>query len=221
LYRFRQGNLDVSDYFTGLRVYWDELKDYRPISYCKCSIACSCGGYASMKQFREHDYVIRFLKGLNDHFTHTKSQIMAMDPLPTVSKAFSLVLQQERELLGNGSNASETYENVTALAVNAPKNASTNGSHSNRWNSTNFVNPSNFSGNNAPHGQGRGNNFYADKGSTGHNRVCTHCGRSNHTIDTCFLLYGFPPGYKPKGKSQANSAQTAAPNTQQNHAHAA
>ena len=50
LYRFRQGNLDVSDYFTGLRVYWDELEDYRPIPYCKCSIACSFGGYASMKQ---------------------------------------------------------------------------------------------------------------------------------------------------------------------------
>jgi hypothetical protein len=37
LYRFCQGNLDVSDYFTGLRVYWDELEDYRPIHYCKCS----------------------------------------------------------------------------------------------------------------------------------------------------------------------------------------
>jgi len=115
-----------------------------------------------------------------------------MDPLPTVSKAFSLVLQQERELLGNGSDASETYENVTALAVNALKN---------RWNSTNFANPSNSSGNNAPHGQGRGKNFYANKGSAGHNRVCSHCGRSNHTIDTCFLLHGFPPSYKPKGKS--------------------
>ncbi|CAJ2676983.1 unnamed protein product [Trifolium pratense] len=77
LYRFRQGNLDVSDYFTGLRVYWDELEDYRPIPYCKCSIACTCGGYTSMKQFREQDYVIRFLKGLNERFTHTKSHIIA------------------------------------------------------------------------------------------------------------------------------------------------
>jgi len=152
-----------------------------------------------MKQFREQKYVIRFLKGFNDRFTHTKSQMMAMDPLLTVSKAFSLILQQERELLSNGSIASETYENVKALAVNAPKNTSTNGSH----------------------GQGRGKNFYANKDSTGHNRVCTHCGKSNHTIDTCFLLHGFPPGYKPKVKSQANSAQTAAPSTQQNHAYVA
>ncbi|CAJ2668236.1 unnamed protein product [Trifolium pratense] len=220
LYRFRQGNLDVSDYFTGLRVYWDELEDYRPIPYCKCSIACTCGGYTSMKQFREQDYVIRFLKGLNERFTHTKSHIMAMDPLPTVSKAFSLVLQQERELLGNGITTSQTDENAIALAANASRNASNYGSKNasnygsgtsrNRGNPPVLANPSNFSGNNAANGHGRGKNFYANKGPSGQNRMCTYCGRTNHIIDGCFELHGFPPGYKPKGKSQANSAQTDA-----------
>lgn len=30
------------------------------------------------------------------------------------------------------------------------------------------------------------------------NRVCTYCNRNNHTIDTCFLKHGYPPGYKHK-----------------------
>ena len=42
--------------------------------------------------------MIRFLKGLNDRFSHSKSQIMMMTPLPDIDKAFSLVIQQEREL---------------------------------------------------------------------------------------------------------------------------
>lgn len=37
-------------------------------------------------------------------------------------------------------------------------------------------------------------------GQKGHNRLPTHCTRTNHTIETCFLKYGFPPCYKWKGK---------------------
>jgi hypothetical protein len=31
--------------------------------------------------------------------------------------------------------------------------------------------------------------------------TCTHCGYIGHTMDKCYKLYGYPPGYKPKGKS--------------------
>ncbi|XP_019082944.1 PREDICTED: uncharacterized protein LOC104699980 [Camelina sativa] len=39
--------------------------------------------------------------------------------------------------------------------------------------------------------------------------VCTHCGRLGHTIQKCYKLHGFPPGYKTntgyKGNSQSQS----------------
>jgi hypothetical protein len=70
LYKFRQGTLDISDYFTQLKVLWDELENYRPIPHCKCSIACTCGAIYSINIYRQQDYVIRFLKGLNDKFSH-------------------------------------------------------------------------------------------------------------------------------------------------------
>lgn len=53
LYRFRQGTLDVSDYFTQLKVYWDKLDNYHPLSYCKCLITCSCGGITSVRVYHE------------------------------------------------------------------------------------------------------------------------------------------------------------------------
>lgn len=46
----------------------------------------------------EYDYVIRFLKGLNEKFANAKSQIMMLDSFPSINKAFSLVIQQERWL---------------------------------------------------------------------------------------------------------------------------
>ncbi|XP_061372281.1 uncharacterized protein LOC133314771 [Gastrolobium bilobum] len=27
-------------------------------------------------------------------------------------------------------------------------------------------------------------------------KLCTHCGKVNHTVDTCFEKHGYPPGYK-------------------------
>ena len=36
---------------------------------------------------------------------------------------------------------------------------------------------------------------------------CTHCNMSGHTIEKCYKLHGYPPGYKPKGKLIANANQ--------------
>lgn len=45
--------------------------------------------------------------------------------------------------------------------------------------------------------------------------VCTHCGRTNHTMDTCFLKHGYPPGYRQRIKNLSygqNSSQAPVSN---------
>ncbi|CAJ2628544.1 unnamed protein product [Trifolium pratense] len=191
MYRFRQGTLDVSDYFTQLKVYWDELENYRPLPYCKCSIPCSCGVIDSVRAYREQDFVIRFLKGLNERFSHSKSQIMMMNPLPDIDRAFSLVIQQEREMLSfnNSDSVSEaTSDSAMVMQVNSTKSNS--------------------------HGK---KSFYKGKGqgsSQSGNRVCTHCGsKTNHIVDNCFEKIGYPPGYKTNkfksSSSQVNNTSSA------------
>ncbi|KAH7526081.1 hypothetical protein JRO89_XSUnG0064000 [Xanthoceras sorbifolium] len=32
--------------------------------------------------------------------------------------------------------------------------------------------------------------------------ICSHCGIMGHTMDRCYKLHRYPPGYKPKGKAQ-------------------
>ena len=43
---------------------------------------------------------------------------------------------------------------------------------------------------------------FGGKNSKGKDRpICSHCGRLGHTMEKCFKLHGFPPGFKPKGKT--------------------
>lgn len=41
LYSFRQDSSSVTDYFTELKVLWEELKNYRPTRSCVCDVKCT------------------------------------------------------------------------------------------------------------------------------------------------------------------------------------
>jgi len=47
------------------------------------------------------------------------------------------------------------------------------------------------------HDRGKGS-FKPSFFKQGHARKCTHCGRTNHIVDTCFAKHGFSPGWKSK-----------------------
>ncbi|QHN88769.1 uncharacterized protein DS421_16g566250 [Arachis hypogaea] len=52
-----------------------------------------------MRQYRLQSYMIRFLRGLNDQYASVCSHIMLLKPLPDVNTVFSLLLQQERQMM--------------------------------------------------------------------------------------------------------------------------
>lgn len=162
---------------------WDELDNLRPMPRCKCAIQCSCRALSPVQDQREQDYVIRFLKGLNEQYAHVRSQIMMINPLPDIGKAFSMALQQERQM-----NSPLPANDTMALAAN----------------SINFGNGprGRFQNNN---GRGRGRNNNNGGRGQGGNKYFTQCKMTDHTVDTCYFKHGFPTGYQSKGKSQANS----------------
>ncbi|CAH9141655.1 unnamed protein product [Cuscuta epithymum] len=110
----KQGNLTVSEYYTQLQIIWKELTVYKVVLKCSCSETCSCGILAKIQKERDDDCIIKFLRGLNDEFAQVRSQIMLNDPLPKLTKTFSLVLQQEREF-GNQNMANP--QETAALAT--------------------------------------------------------------------------------------------------------
>ncbi|KAL5579742.1 hypothetical protein UlMin_012184 [Ulmus minor] len=86
-----QGSADISSYFTKLKALWAEFKEFRPISNC------TYGALKELMEFQNQEYVLQFLMGLNDSYSHVRAQILMLDPLPSINKVFSLVIQEERQ----------------------------------------------------------------------------------------------------------------------------
>ncbi|XP_042027232.1 uncharacterized protein LOC121774418 [Salvia splendens] len=158
-----QGNDDVNAYFTNLRILWDEYRHSQPITWCVCG---TCSNSASKWQtYQEEECSVQFLIGLNSSFSQIRSSILSMIHLPSLSKVFSLVLQEERQRTIDG---------------NTSYNSSVTSSISEQLYSANVTQSYN-------------------KG-----KLCTHCGKTNHTVDRCFVLHGFPPSVG-KGKGKFNN----------------
>ncbi|XP_016193014.1 uncharacterized protein LOC107633941 [Arachis ipaensis] len=51
LFAIKQGDLDVTKYFTKLKSIWEDLDSFRAIPDCECSNKCNCG-LSVMRQYR-------------------------------------------------------------------------------------------------------------------------------------------------------------------------
>ncbi|XP_047965153.1 uncharacterized protein LOC125209603 [Salvia hispanica] len=86
--------------------------------------------------------------------------------LPSLSKTFSLVVQEERQRsLDHNFGSTPHSASEQLFAVNAASS------------------------------------------SYGRGRLCTHCGKNNHTVDSCFVLHGFPPSFgRGRGKPMSKDS---------------
>ncbi|XP_061368074.1 uncharacterized protein LOC133311079 [Gastrolobium bilobum] len=154
-----QGALDVNTYYTRLKTLWDELKEFEPMP------SCTCGGLKAWTLYREHERSLQFLMGLNDSFSSTRAQILLMEPLPSLGRVFSLVVQEERQ------------RNIHSHhSVGYPSSVPT-------------VNATQMPG-------------------KPRRPFCTHCSMTGHTIEKCFHLHGYPPGFKGRMKNNPGQGNT-------------
>ncbi|GMI87315.1 hypothetical protein HRI_002400800 [Hibiscus trionum] len=88
-----QGDSSVSSYFTRLKLLWDEYASLVPFSSCDCD--------ASQQKLKhvQQQRLFQFLNGLNDTYDAIRSQLLLMQPLPSVNQAYSMVVQEESQRL--------------------------------------------------------------------------------------------------------------------------
>jgi hypothetical protein len=91
----KQGTKTVSEYFTEMRALWEELNSHRPLPKCSCLHQCRCESSTLAHEYRVEDQIMQFLVGLNEQFSVVKTQILLMDPLPSLNRVYSLVIQEE------------------------------------------------------------------------------------------------------------------------------
>ncbi|KAF5467887.1 hypothetical protein F2P56_012097 [Juglans regia] len=85
-----QDHDSISIYYGKLKTLWDELSIYNPIP------ACTCGSTKTLLDRYQRDCVFQFLMGLHESYANVCDQLMLLDPLPPVTKVFSLIHQQEQ-----------------------------------------------------------------------------------------------------------------------------
>ncbi|KAM3264317.1 hypothetical protein P3L10_001311 [Capsicum annuum] len=83
-----QVSLDIASYFTKLKGLWDELGTY---SFGK---PCVCG---ALHELIEGQQLIQFLSGLNDVYSTVRSNILMMNPIPSVGQAYSMLIRDEKQ----------------------------------------------------------------------------------------------------------------------------
>lgn len=89
-----QGSLSVSGYFTKCTILWDKYATLVNIPMCP-NAECPVGN--AMVKLLANQQLIQFLMGLNDNYIIVRGNILMAHPMPQIRKAFSMVLQEERQ----------------------------------------------------------------------------------------------------------------------------
>ncbi|KAF7842217.1 uncharacterized protein G2W53_004515 [Senna tora] len=92
----RQGNDTITIYYNKLRRCWDELDRIMPMPTCTCG-KCTCGLKKKVTDMMASIKLLQFLMGLSPVYDVVRTQILNLDPLPTVNKAFAMVVTDEAQ----------------------------------------------------------------------------------------------------------------------------
>ncbi|XP_075518111.1 uncharacterized protein LOC142552274 [Primulina tabacum] len=101
-----QGSSSISMYFSNLKKLWDEYSSLVTLPSCGCATA---------KAYLDHDQhqrLLQFLMGLNEMYGHVRSQILMLDPLPSVNQAYSIISQEESHRVALSSHPSADLPSV-------------------------------------------------------------------------------------------------------------
>jgi hypothetical protein len=82
IHSIRQGDYDLATYYTKLQMYWQELEVLRPVITCVFHVPCTCPMATCFKTYRDNEYAVSFLKGLNETYDSMHRQIFCMTPFP-------------------------------------------------------------------------------------------------------------------------------------------
>ncbi|KAG7535136.1 GAG-pre-integrase domain [Arabidopsis thaliana x Arabidopsis arenosa] len=109
----KQGQLDLSTYFTKKKTLWEQLSNTKSRSVKKCD----CDQVKELLEEAETSRIIQFLMGLNDDFNNIRSHILTMKPRPGLNEIYNMLDQDESQRLVGG--ASRPLSNPSAFQTQA------------------------------------------------------------------------------------------------------
>ncbi|KAL2228538.1 UNVERIFIED_CONTAM: hypothetical protein Sindi_1833500 [Sesamum indicum] len=160
-----QQDLSLTTYLTNVTKLWNELNCLAPAPKCKCG-DCTSGINKEIDELTSLTQLMQFLMGVYETFNNEGSQILMLDRLPSVEKAFSMLYTVEQQRAIQTSTKISTNNVAYQLTMKGTKR-----------DDDKYV---------------QKKKFIADKG----NFLCKHCRRLGHGKDTYFQLHGIRDWYK-------------------------
>ncbi|KAL8155815.1 hypothetical protein AgCh_001015 [Apium graveolens] len=180
LYEIRQGNDNISNYYTKIKMLWDQLDAADPIQSCNCT-NCTCQITQKLIKSQEDRRLIEFLMKLNDNFEMIRGNILVMSPLPTISHAYRMLVQEE--------NHKKAYQYVSVvdggIACIANRRQFSERFKSQGYDKRNFTQNDNRS------------RFF-----------CENCKIPGNTIQRCYKIHGYPQNFKHDKEKKAAVVQS-------------
>nr|XP_033512814.1 uncharacterized protein LOC117277503 [Nicotiana tomentosiformis] len=140
-----------------------------------------------MHEFSEAQKLIQFLSELNKTYSTVKSNILMMSPVPSMEKAYFILIRDEKQRKINSGSQSFSPDSTSFIT-----NSNSGPSQSNT--TRNFTQRVNFE----------------PRRTT---LSCKYCKKPGHTVDKCYKLHGFLPDFKfTKGKRVAACVQVESTN---------
>ncbi|XP_021755972.1 uncharacterized protein LOC110721148 [Chenopodium quinoa] len=101
-------DISISVYYGKLHSVWQELDHHKPLISCSCCTNCVAG---LLEVRREQSKLHDFLMGLySDFYAPLRSNILSQDPLPSLDRAYQLVVQDERVRAATPKQVHRRYE---------------------------------------------------------------------------------------------------------------
>ncbi|KAJ0099873.1 hypothetical protein Patl1_21231 [Pistacia atlantica] len=113
-----QGTHSISTYFSKLKLLWDEYSSIIQLPTCECSMSKTYVNYM------QNQKLLQFLMGLNETYLHARSQILMMNPLPSVNQAYSMLVTEEsqRNLISTALTVLYSSSNTSQHSSKTKKN---------------------------------------------------------------------------------------------------
>lgn len=160
----------IESYYNNLQGLWREI-DFRRPNPMDCPVDIQ-----KYNAFLQEDRVYTFLDGLDDRLDKIRSDVLQIQPFPTVEQAYAHVRREEiRQTVMLAGSETTISAVMTTKGVRGLQ-------QSNNLQMIKGGDPSSNGGKTSTKIKGQ----VIDGGG------CSHCGNKKHTRDTCFKLHGYP-----------------------------
>lgn len=188
--QLKQSDCSVEVYYHKLKGLWDEFDALEAPYLCVC--VCNCANGKENGERDQRKRLVQFLMGLDESYANIRGQILLMQPLPLVVKAYTMVRQEKKQREGLLPRPATTAVFATFGNGQSGQQSDQGYNSGQRSNRTSYTQgePSE-----------RKSNF--KKGV-----ICGHCSKEGHYKEHCYRLVGYPVGHPLHGKFPARSQRS-------------